>query len=130
MLTLTLPVDPPGYALDPVTGVPIGAAFPPDLRVMTPPFNIAGSFALVFGAIYSAYIFMPKNRVMRVEGGPPVIGAIGRGIAVVVNFFASIPGAWRAFRAGTLELAGAGHAAHRAGRASSRAGPAASTASA
>jgi hypothetical protein len=27
---------------------------------------------------------------------------MGRGIAVVVNFFASIPGAWRAFRAGTL----------------------------
>jgi hypothetical protein len=102
VLTLTLPVDAPGYALDPVTGVPIGAAFPPDLRVMTPPFNIAGSFALVFGAIYSAYIFMPKNRVMRVEGGSPVIGAIGRGIAVVVNFFASIPGAWRSFRAGTL----------------------------
>jgi len=101
-LTLTLPVDPPGYALDPVTGVPIGAAFPPDLRVLTPPFNIAGSFALVFGAIYSAYIFMPKNRVMRVEAGPPVIGAMGRGIAVVVNFFASIPGAWRAFRVGTL----------------------------
>jgi hypothetical protein len=101
-LTLTLPVDPPGYALDPVTGVPIGEAFPPDLRVMTPPFNIAGAFALVFGAIYSAYIFMPKRRVMRVEGGPPVIGAIQRGIAVVVNFFASIPGAWRAFRAGTL----------------------------
>ena len=34
---------------------------------MTPPFNIAGAFAW-FGAIYSAYIFMPKNRVMRVEG--------------------------------------------------------------
>jgi hypothetical protein len=102
VLTLTVPVDPPGYALDPATGVPTGEAFPPDLRVMTPPFNIAGAFALVFGAVYSAYIFMPKTRIMRVEGGPPVIGAIGRGIAVVVNFFASIPGAWRAFRAGTL----------------------------
>ena len=102
VLTLTLPVDPPGYALDPATGVPVGNAFPPDLRVMTPPFNIAGAFALVFGAVYSAYMFMPKNRVMRIKGGPPVIGAIGRGIAVVVNFFASIPGAWRAFRAGTL----------------------------
>jgi hypothetical protein len=31
-----------------------------------------------------------------------MLGAVGRAAAVVVNFFASIPGAWRAFRAGTL----------------------------
>ena len=101
VLTFTAPVDAPGYHLD-VTGVPTGEAFPSDLRILTPPFNIAGAFALVFGAVYSAYIFMPKRRVLRVEGGPPVIGAIGRAIAVTVNFFASIPGAWRAMRAGTL----------------------------
>ena len=82
--------------------MPIGNAFPSDLRVMTPPFNITGAFALVFGAIYSAYIFMPKRRLLRIEGGPPVIGAIGRALAVVVNFVASLPGAWRAMRAGTL----------------------------
>ena len=75
---------------------------PADLRILTPPFNIVGAFALVFGAIYSAYIFMPKVRVMRVTTQIPVIGAIGRAIAVVVNFVASIPAAWRAFRAGTL----------------------------
>jgi hypothetical protein len=102
VLTLTVPVAAPGYFLDPATGVPTGQAFPPDLRVMTPPFNIAGAFALVFGAVYSAYIFMPKRRVLRIEGGPPVIGATGRGLAVVVNFFASIPGAFRAFREGRL----------------------------
>jgi hypothetical protein len=102
VLTLTLPVAAPGFFLDPATGVPTGQAFPPDLRVMTPPFNIAGAFALVFGAVYSAYIFMPKHRVLRIEGGPPVIGAIGRGVAVVVNFFASVPGAYRAFREGRL----------------------------
>jgi hypothetical protein len=102
VLTLTAPVAAPGYFLDPATGVPTGQAFPPDLRVMTPPFNIAGAFALVFGAVYSAYIFMPKRRVLRVEGGPPMLGAIGRGLAVVVNFFASIPGAFRAFREGRL----------------------------
>jgi hypothetical protein len=75
---------------------------PADLRILTPPFNIVGAFALVFGAVYSAYIFMPKVRVMRVTTQIPVIGAIGRAIAVVVNFVASIPAAWRAFRAGTL----------------------------
>ncbi len=101
-LTFTVAVDAPGYFLDPATGVPTGAAFASDLRVMTPPFNIAGAFALVFGAVYSAYIFMPKRRVLRIQGGWPVIGAVGRGVAVIVNFFASIPGAWRAFRAGTL----------------------------
>jgi hypothetical protein len=102
VLTLAAPVAAPGYFLDPATGVPTGEAFPSDLRVLTPPFNIAGAFALVFGAIYSAYIFMPKRRVLRLEGGPPVVGAIGRGLAVVVNFFASIPGAVTAFRAGRL----------------------------
>jgi hypothetical protein len=101
-LVLTAPLQAPGFALDPSTHVPVGSAFPGYVRVLTGPFNIAGALSLIFGAIYSAYIFMPKNRVMRVEGGPPVIGASGRGIAVVVNFFASIPGAWRAFRAGTL----------------------------
>jgi len=102
VLVLAAPLPAPGYALDPATGVPVGTAFPSDLRILTPPFNITGAFALVFGAIYSAYIFMPKRRVMRIDGGPPVIGAIGRAAAVVVNFFASIPGAVRSFRAGTL----------------------------
>lgn len=101
VLVLSAPVDAPGYHLD-ATGVPTGEAFPADLRVLTPPFNIAGAFALVFGAVYSAYIFMPKARVMRVTGGPPILGAIGRAVAVAVNFVASLPGAWRAFRAGTL----------------------------
>jgi hypothetical protein len=97
-----VPVDAPGYFLDPATGVPTGEAFPSDLRVMTPPFNIAGAFALVFGAVYSAYIFMPKRRVLRIEGGPPMLGAIARGVAVVVNFVASVPGAVRAYRQGRL----------------------------
>jgi hypothetical protein len=102
VMVLSAPLPAPGYALDPATGVPVGTAFPSDLRILTPPFNIAGAFALVFGAVYSAYIFMPKRRLLRIEGGPPVIGSIGRAVAVVVNFLASIPGAVRAFRAGTL----------------------------
>ena len=99
--TLTVPVAAPGYSVDTI-GIPIGAAMPADLRILTPPFNIVGAFALVFGAFYSAFIFMPKARVMRVTSTTPVIGAIGRAVAVVVNFVASLPGAWRALRAGTL----------------------------
>jgi hypothetical protein len=100
-LTFSVPVAAPGYALD-ANGIPVGSAMPPELRILTPPFNIVGAFALVFGAVYSAYIFMPKARVVRVSSDVPVIGAIGRAAAVAVNFVASIPGAWRAFRAGTL----------------------------
>jgi hypothetical protein len=100
-LTFTVPVDSPGYHVD-ATGVPTGQAFPSDLRVLTPPFNIAGAFALVFGAVYSAYIFMPKRRVLRVTSGVPVVGALGRAAAVVVNFVASLPASWRAFREGRL----------------------------
>jgi hypothetical protein len=102
VLVFSVPVAEPGFALDPATGVPTGEALPADLRVLTPPFNIAGAFALVFGAVYSAYIFMPKRRVLRVESRVPVLGAIGRAAAVVVNFFASIPGAVVALRQGNL----------------------------
>jgi hypothetical protein len=99
--TLTAPVAAPGFAIDAI-GIPVGSAMPADLRIMTPPFNIVGAFALVFGAVYSAYIFMPKTRVMRVTTDVPIIGGIGRAVAVVVNFVASIPASWRAFRARTL----------------------------
>ena len=99
--TLTAPVAAPGYSIDEI-GIPVGTAMPSDLRILTPPFNIVGAFALVFGAVYSAYIFMPKQRVLRVTTQVPVVGSIGRAVAVVVNFVASIPGAWRAMRAGTL----------------------------
>jgi hypothetical protein len=102
VLVLTVSIPAPGYALDPVTHVPVGTAFPPNLRILTPPFNITGAFALVFGAVYSAYIFMPKVRLMRFAPRIPVISQLGRAAAVIVNFFASIPGAVRAFRMGRL----------------------------
>jgi hypothetical protein len=101
VMTMTAAIDAPGYHVD-ASGVPTGEALPSDLRIRTPPFNIAGALALVGGAVYSAYIFMPKRRVMRVTSGVPVVGALGRAAAVVVNFVASLPGAWRAFRAGRL----------------------------
>ena len=101
-LVLTAPLAAPGYAVDPVTRVPTGAAFPEQVRVLSPLFNIPGAVALVAGALYSAYIFMPKTRVLRVTSTIPVLGAIGRAVAVVVNFVASIPGAIRAGQRGEL----------------------------
>ncbi|MGH2446419.1 MAG: hypothetical protein ACRDGD_10330 [Candidatus Limnocylindria bacterium] len=100
-MTLSVPIAAPGFSVDEI-GIPVGSAMPSDLRILTPPFNIVGAFALTFGAVYSAYIFMPKARVLRVTSEVPVVGSIGRAVAVVVNFIASIPGAWRAMRAGTL----------------------------
>jgi hypothetical protein len=47
----------------------------------------------VFGALYSAYIYMPKKRMV-----PSRLGAL----AIVVNFFASSPGAVTALVGGKL----------------------------
>lgn len=102
VLVISVPLAPPGFAVNAETHAPIGDAFPAYVRMLTPPFNITGAFALVFGAIYSAYIFMPKRRVLRVGGGGPLAGSLGRALTVVVNFVASIPGAFAAYRRGTL----------------------------
>jgi hypothetical protein len=101
-LVITAPLAAPGYTVNPETMVPTGAAFPEQVRVLSPLFNLPGAAALIFGALYSAYIFMPKTRVMRVAGTTPVLGPLGRGVAVVVNFVASIPAAVRAGRRGEL----------------------------
>lgn len=100
--TFTAPVASPGFAVDPATGVVFGKAMSPDVRILTPPFNIVGAFALVFGAFYSAYMFMPKRRVLRPNVNLPVVGGVVRAFAVVVNFFASLPATVRALRQGTL----------------------------
>jgi type III secretory pathway component EscT len=73
--------------------VPIGSAFPAYVRVLTGPFNIAGALSLIFGAIYSAYVYMPKNRAL-----PARLGVL----AVTVNFVASLPGAMNALLQGKL----------------------------
>src|SRR3954465_12132906 len=57
------PLAAPGYALDPATGAPVAPLFPPSLRLLTPFMNITGAFALILGAIFSTYVFMPKPRV-------------------------------------------------------------------
>jgi hypothetical protein len=81
-----------GY-VDPATHVPIAAAFPGYLRVSSVPFNAGGGLALVFGALYSAYIYMPKKRAVAARFGA---------LAIVVNFFASLPGAVSALFTGKL----------------------------
>src|SRR5918995_50441 len=106
MLTVTL--APPGYALDPDTGMPIGDLFPGTLRLLTPFLNITGAFALVLGAIFSTYVFMPKRRILPYSLDPEQPGdeflfnlLIAPG-AIVVNLVASLPGALRALMTGRI----------------------------
>ncbi|TMB46716.1 MAG: hypothetical protein E6J53_04410 [Chloroflexi bacterium] len=82
-----------GAYVDPATSAPIAAAFPGYLRVTSVPFNAGGGLSLLFGALYSAYIYMPKKRLL-----PARLAAL----AITVNFFASLPGAARALFQGKL----------------------------
>jgi hypothetical protein len=106
MLTATLPA--PGFALDPTTHVPVGDLFPGTLRLLTPFLNITGSFALILGAVFSTYVFMPKKRILAYSLDPNQPGdeflfnlAISI-VAIPVNLVASLPGAARALVAGKL----------------------------
>lgn len=102
LLVLSAPVASPGYAVDAVTGVPVGEAMAPYLRPLTIPFNVGGALALVFGAIFSAYVYMPKRKVLRGRPLPPVIAQAYGALAVVVNLLASLPGALAALARGEL----------------------------
>ncbi len=101
-LTLTAPLAAPGWAVDPGTHVPVGTAFPGYVRVLTGPFNIAGALSLVFGAIYSAYVYMPKRKVMRAKIRTPVLAQLYGLAAVTINLLASLPGAVSALVTGRL----------------------------
>jgi hypothetical protein len=104
--TVTLPA--PGWVVDPVTHIPTGDLFPGYIRLLTPFFNITGAFALSLGAIYSAYVFMPKRRLVRHEirrdrgVGFFVRNLLLAPVAIAVNFAASLPGAFGALFAGRL----------------------------
>jgi hypothetical protein len=77
----------------PSTHAPVAAAIPGYLRVSSVPFNAGGGLSLVFGALYSAYIYMPKKRVLAARRAV---------LAITVNFVASLPGAVATLFAGKL----------------------------
>jgi len=97
------PLASPGFALDPGTHAPVASAFPGYARVLTAPFNIAGALCLVFGAAFSAYVYMPKRKVLSAASArTPVLAQAWYFGVVVVNFVASLPGAAVALVAGRL----------------------------
>lgn len=106
MLTTTLPA--PGWAVDEATGQPIASLYPGTLRLLTPLLNVTGGFALAFGALFSAYVFMPKRRVLPYsldadqKGDAFLFNLLIAPVALTVNFVASLPGAVRALFAGRL----------------------------
>jgi hypothetical protein len=108
VLMATATIAPPGYAIDPHTHIPTGELIPGYLRLLTPLFNVTGAFALSFGALFSAYIFMPKVRVIRysLDRRQPVASWLRNlGLALVgfpVNLVASLPGAVNALVHGRL----------------------------
>ena len=44
--------------------MPVAVLFPGSLRLLTPFMNITGGLALILGALFSTYVFMPKRRVL------------------------------------------------------------------
>jgi hypothetical protein len=108
VLTVTANLAAPGFQVDPATGQPVADLFPGSLRLLTPFLNITGGFALAFGALFSAYMFMPKRRVLPYSIDPNQPGdhflfnLFIAPVALTVNFVASLPGAVRDLVRGRL----------------------------
>ena len=107
VLTVTSPLAEP-YKLDPATGQPVADLFPGSLRLLTPFLNITGGFALAFGALFSAYVFMPKRRVLpysldpNQKGDQFLFNLLISPVALTVNFVASLPVTMRELVRGRL----------------------------
>jgi hypothetical protein len=108
VLMATTTIAPPGYAVDPATGMPVATLFPPQLRLLTPFMNVTGAFALILGAVFSTYVFMPKRRALPYSLDPNQPGdqflfnLLIAPIAIVVNFVASLPGTVGALVSGRI----------------------------
>ena len=107
VMAVTASLAAPGWVVDPATHIPTGDLFPGYLRLLTPFFNITGAFVLVFGALYSTYMFMPKERVIRYERDQAgaaglIVGLLVAAVAIPVNFVVSLPRTTAALLTGRL----------------------------
>jgi hypothetical protein len=107
ILVVVAPLPAGTLALD-VHGVPVLDPLPGSLRLLTPLMNVTGGLALILGALFSAYVFMPKRRVLgySLDPGQPgdqiLFNLLIAPIAITVNFFASLPAAFGALVKGRL----------------------------
>jgi hypothetical protein len=89
-------------------GLPNLEVVPGSIRLLSPFLNITGGLTLAFGAIFSAYVFMPKRRVLDYSLDPSQPGdqflfnLLIAPVAIAVNFVVSLPMALRALFAGRL----------------------------
>lgn len=99
VLAATVPLAAPGYQVDAATGQPVADLFPGALRLLTPLTNFTGAMTLALGALFSAYVFMPKRRVLPYSLDPNqpgdhfIFNLLIAIVALPVNFIASLPGA-------------------------------------
>lgn len=118
VLAISVPLQQP-FSLDPATGQPVGDVYAADgtvagtnwpgtVRLLTPLLNISGGLTLALGALFSAYVFMPKRRVLpysldpQQKGDHFLFNLMISPVAIVVNFVASLPTAAVALARGQL----------------------------
>ncbi len=81
---------------------------PGPVRVLALPLTIPGGLALLLGAVFSTYVFMPKHRVLPYSLDPNQPGdqflfnLLIAPVAILVNLVASLPGAARALLSGRI----------------------------
>lgn len=91
--------DPLSGALPAQQAVPTGAAFSSPVRIFSLFLNVPGGIGLVLGALFSAYVFMPKKRYLPYsldpgqKGDQFLFNLIIAVVAIPVNFVLSLPGA-------------------------------------
>lgn len=107
-LAASIALPAPGYAIDSQTGIPVATIIPGELRLLSPFMNVTGGLALMLGAVFSTYVFMPKRRVLHhsldpgQRGDELLFNLIIAPVAISVNLLASLPGALRALLRGEL----------------------------
>jgi hypothetical protein len=107
VLAATLPLQLSGEA-GPRTLTATSALMPGPVRVLAFPLTIPGGLALLFGAIFSTYVFMPKRRVLPYSLDPNQPGdeflfnLLIAPVAIAVNLVASLPGAVKALLSGNI----------------------------
>jgi hypothetical protein len=97
LAAFSLPLVGSGLTVGPITGVPTPDAAPGAERLISLVLNISGGLALVLGALFSAYVFMPKRRVLDYSldagqsGDSFLFNLFIAPVAIAVNFLASLP---------------------------------------
>jgi hypothetical protein len=108
VLAATLPIHLTGDAGATRTLAATAELMPGPARVLAFPLTIPGGLALLFGAVFSTYVFMPKRRVLPYSLDPNQPGdeflfnLFIAPVAIAVNLLASLPGAARALVTGNI----------------------------